>query len=156
MTQVVTTSDEYSVSVAKTEYREGYNTGDVERLLTVFSDSFSNMSEGEPTFYGAEGKEALRLRTAKLFREYHVKMEIIVNAITVLGNTAYDYGWHKLTLTPKSGGETEIRRYRYCEIWQKQKNGEWKIGFFISNKDFEPAMLEEKEEIGLSDDRAIE
>jgi ketosteroid isomerase-like protein len=150
----VTTSDEYAISVAKTEYRDGYNSADVDRLLSVFSDSFSNMSDGEPSFYGTEGKEAQRSQAAKLFREYHVKMEIIVIAITVLGNTAYDYGWQKLTLTPKSGGQAEIRRCRYCEIWQKQANGEWKIGFFISNKDLEPVMLEGTG-IGSSGDRAI-
>ena len=136
--------DEYAISVAKTEYREGYNTADVDRLLSVFSDSLSNMSDGEPSFYGAEGKQALRLQAAKLLGQCHVEMEIIIIAITVLGDTAYDYGWHRLTLTPKSGGEQEVRRYRYCETWQKQKNGEWKIAFFISNRDFEPAMLEKE------------
>lgn len=39
-------ADEYAISVAKTEYREGYNTGDLERVLSVVADSFSNMSEG--------------------------------------------------------------------------------------------------------------
>src|SRR6059058_284625 len=53
-------ADEYGISVAKTEYREGYNTGDVERILSVFADSFTNMSEGEPSFYGDEAKQALR------------------------------------------------------------------------------------------------
>jgi uncharacterized protein (TIGR02246 family) len=138
----VTANDEYAISLAKTEYREGYNTGDVERLLTVFADSFTNMSEGQPSFYDAEGKEALRLEAAKLFARYLVKIEVIVIAITVIGNVAYDRGWHKLRLTPKAGGEVETRNYRYCEIWQKQADGQWKISFFISNKDYEPQMLE--------------
>ena len=137
------TSDEYTISVAKTEYREGYNTANVDRLLSVFSDELTYMPDGEPSFYGAEGKQALRSKATQLFREFQVKMEIIVIAISVLGDSAYDYGWHKLTLTPKSGTKEEIRRYRYCETWQKQSDGEWKIAFFISNKDFPPAMLEE-------------
>jgi len=139
----VGTSDEYTISVAKTEYREGYNTANVDRLLSVFSDELTYMPDGEPSFYGAEGKQALRSKATQLFREFQVKMEIIVIAISVLGDSAYDYGWHKLTLTPKSGTKEEIRRYRYCETWQKQSDGEWKIAFFISNKDFPPAMLEE-------------
>jgi uncharacterized protein (TIGR02246 family) len=138
----VTANDEYAINLAKTEYREGYNTGDVERLLTVFADSFTNMSEGQPSFYDAEGKEALRLEAAKLFARYRVKIEVIVIAITVTGDVAYDRGWHRLRLTPKAGSEVETRNYRYCEIWQKQADGQWKINFFISNKDYEPQMLE--------------
>jgi ketosteroid isomerase-like protein len=138
----VTGDDEYAISVAKTEYREAYNTGDITRLLNVFSDSFSNMSEGEPSFYGAEGKEALRSQAEKLFREYRANIEVVVIAVNVLGDVAYDCGWHRLTLIPKAGGNTEVVRYRYCEIWRKQATGEWKIVFFISNKDHEPAMLD--------------
>lgn len=138
----MSTNDGYAISVAKTEYREGYNTADVDRLLSVFADSFTNMSEGQPSFYDAEGKQALRLEASNLFARYRVKMEVIIIAITILGTEAYDLGWHKLRLTPKAGGEVEIRNYRYCEIWQKQADGQWKIGFFISNKDYEPLMLE--------------
>jgi uncharacterized protein (TIGR02246 family) len=138
----VIADDEYAISAAKTEYREAYNTGDVSRLLNVFSDSFSNMSEGEPSFYGAEGKEALRVQAEKLFREYRTKMEVIVIAINVLGDVAYDCGWHRFTLIPKAGGNAEVRRLRYCEIWKKQAGGAWKISFFISNKDHEPVMLD--------------
>jgi ketosteroid isomerase-like protein len=134
-------ADEYAISVAKTEYREGYNTGDLERVLSVVADSFSNMSEGEPSFYGAEGKEALGLQVAKLFSRYDVQMEMVIIDIAILGDTAIDRGWHKLILRPKCGGDKEVRRYRYCEIWQKQADGSWKIGFFISNQDYEPEML---------------
>src|SRR5437763_1777919 len=66
-------ADEYAISVAKTEYREGYNTADVERILSVFADSFTNMSEGEPSFYGDEAKQALRQQLSNLFSEYQVR-----------------------------------------------------------------------------------
>ena len=88
------TDDEYAISLAKTEFREAYNTSVVERLLRVFADSFTNMSEGQPSFYGTEGKEALRLQVSKLFARFDVKMEVIIIAITILGDVAYDRGWH--------------------------------------------------------------
>ncbi len=137
----MSTPDEYAISVAKTEYREGHNTGDVERVLSVFADSFTNMPEGEPSFYGEEAKEALRMELSKLFGLYQVRMEVVIINIAIFGNTAIDRGWHKLILKPKAGGDAELRRYRYCEIWQKQADGSWRIGFFISNKDYEPTML---------------
>jgi len=134
-------ADEYAISVAKTEYREGHNAGDIERVLSVFEDGFTNMSEGEPSFYGEEARQAIRLQLSALFSHYQVKMEIVIIDIAVFGNTAIDRGWHKLILTPKAGGNREIRRYRYCEIWHKRADGSWRIAFFISNNDCEPRML---------------
>lgn len=137
-------TDEEAISVAKTEFREAYNTGDVERLLGVFADSFTDMSEGEASFYGAEAKTALRWRATNLFREYNAEMEVIIIAVVVLGETAYDWGWHNLTLIPKSGGEPVIQRSRYCEIWQKTDAGKWQIRIFIDNTDHHPEMLAEE------------
>ena len=133
--------DEHAINVAKTEYREGHNTGDAELVLSVFADEFTSMPEGEPSFYGEEARQALRIQLASLFEQYQVKMEVVIVSIAILGTTAIDRGWHKLILTPKAGGDLEVRRYRYCEIWQKQTDGSWRIGFFISNKDQPPALL---------------
>lgn len=134
-------TDEEAISLAKTEFREAYNTGDVGRLLNVFADSFTNMSQGEASFYGAEGKAALRLRATNLFREFTAKSEVIIIGIVVLGDKAYDWGWHKLTLIPKSGGEPLTQRSRYLEIWQKNQAGKWQIKIFLDNQDHAPEML---------------
>ena len=134
-------NDEEAISLAKTEFREAHNTGDVERLLSVFSDSFTDMSEGKASFYGKEARTALRWRATNMFRDYTAKMEVIMIGVIVLGDTAYDWGWHKLTLVPNLGGETITTRSRYCEIWQKNQTGQWKIRIFMDNKDHEPEML---------------
>ena len=137
-------NDEEAISLAKTEFREAYNAGDVERLLSVFGDSFTDMSEGEASFYGTEAKIALRWRATNLFREHRATMEVIIIAVVVLGDTAYDWGWHKLTLIPKSGGEPVIKRSRYCEIWLRNQDGRWQIQIFMDNKDHEPEMLPQR------------
>ena len=137
-------NDEEAISLAKTEFREAYNTGDVERLLAVFADSFTDMSEGTASFYGTEAQTALRWRATNVFGEYTTKMEVIIIAVVVLGDTAYDWGWHKLTLIPKSGGEPIIKRSRYCEIWQRNQDDKWQIRIFMDNKDHEPEMLPQR------------
>ena len=60
---------------------------------------------------------------------------MIIIAIEVLGDTAYDVGWHEFTLRPKSGGETLRKRSRYFEVWKKSSLGDWKILLFINNAD---------------------
>lgn len=126
----------YRINVAKTEFREGYNRGNVDQILSVFTDENAvDMSEGLPNHFGRAATEGLRKRSAELFAEYSVGLAIIIIEIMVLGDTAYDYGWHEFTLTPKNGGEKISRRHRYFELWKKDSAGDWKISLFINNSD---------------------
>src|SRR3974390_733074 len=43
--------DVYAINLAKTILREGYNEGDPERVLSVYDDTFADMSFGMPSFY---------------------------------------------------------------------------------------------------------
>jgi ketosteroid isomerase-like protein len=140
--------DRYAIAVAKTEYREAYNTADVNRLLTVLSPSFVDCSDGHPTFYGPEAAVALRLRLDDLFRSFAVEIQVVMVEIAVMGDFAYDWGWHKVRLTDKSTGEQTDTRYRYFETWKKE-NGDWKITYIMDNREHPPRMLPEAGEAFL-------
>lgn len=128
--------DVHRINMAKTELREAYNTGDVNRLLAVFApQGFTDMSQGRPSKYGEEAKLNSRLQVSELFEEYQVKFTPIVIKVVVLGDTAYDYGWHEFVLTPKNGGEPIRKRQRYFELWNRTESGEWKISLHINNGD---------------------
>ena len=133
-------NDLYKINVAKAEFREAYNTGDVDRLLSAFADEFTDMSAGLPSFFGNTAHAVFRSRMTKLFQRYQVTLVVTIITIRVLGNTAFDFGWHTLTLTPKSGGNPVTTRKRYFESWQKNSRGEWKIDLYIDNVDVAPAM----------------
>jgi len=127
--------DIYKINVAKTEFREAYNTGDVDRLLAVFSgEGFTSMFEGGPSQFGG-ARSSLRKEAAEMFDEYSVQMSVIIIDIVVRGDTAYDYGWHEFTLRPKDGGQPIRKRLRYFELWSKDSSGDWKIAFHINNHD---------------------
>jgi ketosteroid isomerase-like protein len=128
--------DVYEINVAKSEFREAYNTGDVERLMAVFSaGGFTDMSEGGASKFGTQATARLREEASSLFAAYSVKLTIIIIDIVVQGDTAYDYGWHELILRPKDGGEAIRERQRYFELWNKNVEGSWKISFHINNQD---------------------
>ena len=128
--------DIYKINIAKTEFREGYNTGDVDRLLAVFAgEGFTSMLEGGPSQFGGRARSSLRKETAELFDGYSVQMSVIIIDIVVQGDTGYDYGWHEFTLKPKNGGEPIRKRQRYFELWSKDSSGDWKIAFHINNQD---------------------
>jgi ketosteroid isomerase-like protein len=128
--------DTYLINTAKAKFREAYNRGDVEQLLSVFDEEgFTDMSEGGPSLYDEAAREGLRERATELFAQYDIKLAVIVIKIVIVGNLAYDYGWHEFTLRPKRGGETLRKRYRYLEVWTKNSSGRWRISSFINNAD---------------------
>jgi ketosteroid isomerase-like protein len=127
--------DTYAINVAKTEYREGFNTGDADRVVSVFAPEFTDNSDGRPSRYGTDAPDKLRRYLEDLFADYETRLNIIMVGIVIAGNFAYDYGWHELTLTPLNGGESRLVRKRYLELWKKQKGGEWRIIRYIDNID---------------------
>src|SRR2546421_11325530 len=111
--------DIYKINIAKTEFREAYNTGDVDRLLAVFSgEGFTSMFEGGPSQFGG-ARSSLRKEAAEMFDEYCVQMSVIIIDIVDRGDIGYDYGWHEFTLRPKDGGQPIRKRLRYFELWSK-------------------------------------
>lgn len=134
--------DHYAINAAKTELREGYKNGDVERILAVFADSFTDMRTGQASFYGVDAKTILRARLEKLFREHDVELTPLIFEIVISGDVAIEYGWHRMTLRPKTVGPVNVKRTRYAEVWRCGANRAWQIAFFIDNTDQEPELVE--------------
>src|SRR3954467_14102146 len=114
--------DEYPFDLAKTEYREGYRTGDVERVLSIFSQGAIVMPDGVPTFGGEEHIRAMRGRLKKLFAEYSVDVALVIADYTIHGNFCFEWGWEGFTFTPKAGGEPTQQRFRYVWTWRKESD----------------------------------
>ena len=112
-------NDVYEINAAKSEFREDYNAGNVDRLLAVFADEFTDMSAGVPSFFGADAKSVFRSRMTRLLVQYQATLTVTIIAIRVFGNTAFDYGWHALTLAPRGEGKPITTRQRYFETWQR-------------------------------------
>jgi ketosteroid isomerase-like protein len=135
--------DRYAINAAKTKLREGYNNADVEEILSVFADGFTDMTAGEPTFFGVDAKTVLRGKLEKLFRDYEVDLAPIIMDIAIAGDLAIEYGWHVLTLRSKAGGPPEIKRRRYAEMWNRDSNLAWHIVFVMDNGDQKPELVED-------------
>lgn len=142
MTEDLNRDDRYAVNAAKTKLREAYNRADVEEILSLFADQFTDLSDGHPSFFHADSKTALRARLEKLFRENQVEFVPIVIDIQVAGGIAIECGWHEMTLQPKNGGASEFRRTRYVEGWTRGVDSTWRIVLFIDNADQKPELVE--------------
>lgn len=136
--------DKYLINVARSEYREGYNTADIERLLAVYSDNLIDMTSGEPSFYGPEAKQSLRQRMEELFAKHTAHMTVVISDYAVFGNFAFEWGWETLTLAPKRSGEPTRLERRYCAAWSKEADGKWRISFQLTNENLPSMLLEER------------
>ena len=135
--------DRYAINLGKTEIREGYRTGDVERILDQYADGFGDLSYGFPSFGGTESKTVLRERLTALFARHCVSLEPVTIDILLFGTTALEFGWHELTFTPYTGEAMFTRRSRYFELWRKEHDDRWRIALFQDNEDQPGRLVEE-------------
>jgi ketosteroid isomerase-like protein len=106
--------DFYAINAAKTEFREGFNLGDVARILAIADPDLVSFSDGQPSEFGKSGLEALEVRLKSLFERFTASLAAIVNEIRINGDIAYDYGVHDLTFTPKDGGSADSSQEPLC------------------------------------------
>jgi ketosteroid isomerase-like protein len=128
------TDPEYPVAAVKTEFREALNTADVARFLAILDPELVDMSEGYATSFAVGAHESWRQRLQQMFAQFRVDLVVIIIAIRIFGDRAYDYGWHKLTLTPLAGGEPQVVRTRYTEIWRMRAEG-WKLAHYADSRE---------------------
>jgi ketosteroid isomerase-like protein len=148
--------DVYAINLAKTNLREGYNEGDSERILSVYDDTYADMSFGMPSFYFSDAKDVFRARLIRLFLEYTVSMRVLIIDVVLNGDRAFDWGWHILDLTARSDGTALQVRTRYFETWRRDAHRGWVITSFIDNLDQPPRMPEELiEEVAISENSSL-
>jgi len=133
--------DYYAINVAKTHFREAYNTGDVDRLIALTHPDFVDFSDARNSAFSDGARNALRGHFVQLFETFTVQLVVIMIEIRLSGDVAYDYGWHEYTMTPKRGGMAELRRERYVDIWKKNAAGEWKLWMYMNNRDVPNTMV---------------
>jgi hypothetical protein len=140
---VATLDDRYVINAAKTRLCGSYALGNVEEILSFFADAFTDLSEGQPSLFHLDAKTVLKARLEKLFREHSVELSPIVIEVKVADGIAVEYGWHVMTLRPRSGGPTETRRTRYTEIWEHDPALGWRIAVYIDNNDHERVLIDD-------------
>lgn len=135
--------DRYAINAAKTEIREGYRLGEVQRILSSYMTGFADFSGGFPSFGRDESKIIFEERLKQLFARYKVELVPVSMFINILADRAYDCGWHELKLRSKLNDTLTSIRTRYLEVWKKRSDGTWGIELFLDNLDQTPMLVED-------------
>lgn len=128
--------DLYAINVAKSEFREAYNTADPARIAALADPGMVEAAHGRQWGFGVEGISKLEREMQELLRRFEVELKVIIIEIRIVGDLAYDYGWHLWRLKPRSGEAVIERKDRYVDIWKRNDKGEWKLQMYMDNPDF--------------------
>jgi ketosteroid isomerase-like protein len=104
------------------EFTEGFNTGDVERIMHFYGESYVDINLRNPV----QSRQERREYYAQVIRWGGFHVQVQPEEILVRGDYAFVRG--TIELTPSSALSDSARReLRYLEIVQRQQNGSWQV-----------------------------
>jgi len=117
------------------QWLDGYNKADVAQMMDVFSDDFTLDDEGAP---GILDKAQTTRIYGGLFAKYDTHIQGITDELRASGDMAFDRGHYIITLTPKGGGTTIVHKGHFLEVWERGKDGAWKVRRLMDMNDATP------------------
>jgi len=99
-----------------------FNDGDAETLLSTYSEKLLKLRQASPE----ESKPETARRIRGMFETFEGHIEVDNAETLVAADLAVARGTFVVTLTPKAGGERQVLRRRYLEIWRNE-NGSWRV-----------------------------
>jgi ketosteroid isomerase-like protein len=104
------------------EFAEGFNTGDVERIMRYYGDSYVDINLRNSVQSWQERREYY----AQVIRSGGFHVQVQPEEILIRGDFAFIRG--TIELSPSSApGDSAHKELRYVEIAQRQQGGSWQV-----------------------------
>lgn len=104
------------------EFEEGFNTGDVDRIMRFYGDTYVDVNLRNPVQSWSERREYY----SQVIRKGGFRVQVRPDEILIRGEFAFIRG--SLELTRGSGaGETGRTELRYLEIARRKPDGSWQV-----------------------------
>jgi|ERR1700693_6274895 len=104
------------------EFEAGFNTGDVERIMRFYGDTYVDINLRNPV----QSRQERREYYSQVIRKGGFRVQVHPDDILIRGDFAFVRGTIELTRPPAAGdsGRTELR---YLEIAHRQQDGSWQV-----------------------------
>jgi len=116
------------------DWDTGWDSGDVEALLSLYADNPVLLPQGQPAI---TGKDAIRLMYQSVFKDFIINGKSEVVALEASGNLGYFWSSYSLAATPKTGGDQTTSKGKSLFILKRQEDNSWKIALLMDNSDEE-------------------
>ncbi len=127
---VAESNDEEVITAMSNARAKAFAAGDAAAIAIHFTDDAYLMAPDQPTL---QGKQAIQAYYQSIFDEYETDLESYYEEVEVSGDLAYGRGFAKVTLYPKTGGDSSVSTAKYLNILKKQPDGTWKTTHDVWN-----------------------
>jgi ketosteroid isomerase-like protein len=119
-----TTADLAAITAFNARYLKSINDGDIATLSSLTDDDHMMVMAGRPPISGKAANDAANSRTLAQFNidETWTPLETVIDR-----NLAYQRGTWTVAATPKAGGPTTHSTGQFVRIYQRQKDGSWRM-----------------------------
>jgi len=125
-----------SIAKIREMYATAMTTGDAAAFANLYTTDGVSQTNQMATMMGqpaiVAGNEAAFAQV--MFSD----MEITPEETHTMGNTGFERGHYKMTMTPKAGGDPVPQMGRYMLILQKDADGTWRVARDMDNVDSLP------------------
>ncbi len=104
------------ITRAVERFRQALANGNIEGIEEYYSDDLLKFRAG----VSPEGKIEVLRRLRATFPNYNYHVEVTNDEIIVEGGLACARGTYVVTLMPKAGGDAQVVRRRFLEIWRRE------------------------------------
>lgn len=127
-------SEEDKAAITKVREMEAaaVNEANASHVKMIFAENVKYLPPNQP---GLVGTDAVRGWLEALLGQAYAKLEYTHSDISVHGDWAFEHFQSVVTMTPKQGGETMSQNLRGIHIYERGKDGAWKITYDIWNTD---------------------
>ena len=113
------TEDERLLRDMAHEFQEGFNTGDVERIMRFYGDRYVDVNLRSPV----QTKAERRAYYAKVMARPGIRLEVRPDEILIRGDLAFVRG----TILLVEEGRTAPVELRYLEVCERLAGGGWQV-----------------------------
>jgi len=105
------------------EWAAANTSGDIDKLVSFFTDNAVNIPPNEPALIG---KEAIRDWFQQYFDQFTMEEDGTIVDVQVASDLAFTRGAFTSIQTPKAGGESLKSNGSWVTIYRKQSDGTWR------------------------------
>jgi ketosteroid isomerase-like protein len=118
----VTEDETYLRNMAR-EFEEGFNSGDVDRIMRFYADTYVDVNLRNPVQTRAERREYY----ARVMARPGIQLRVRPDDILIRGELAFVRGTILLTQDTGRGTEPTRVELRYLEICERVPDGGWRV-----------------------------
>ena len=128
-------ADVQAVKDAIAAWDKAWNGGDCEMLASLYTPDAVAMPPNTPASVGIN---AMRLSCKKDFEQFKEENSTHTEDVRVSKNLAVARGTQEASTAPKNGGNSVRDKEKWIVVYQRQRDGSWKILWEIYNSDLPP------------------